>query len=982
MTAQADPPRMDDIRQGVAFLKARLLRPITVEGRLHQALAETEAPVGESRWFWTDDNAKALELLAMPALWDAEPAMGEAILGFILAMSAGPGISRRAAEPQLVIRRDDPQDFLILTPFHEFSGNLAKGVLHQACRFNDGRSRIAASHTGNLVGFRHRGRKHSIDVEDGIIDCGIERSGADVLLFHDSLVQVPGSLLRTAPYPVARLRYEYRVSGDDPRLRLRVTLTAVQALSGIALSTAADGMQDRRRVVTLGLAGGAARVLRHHPEGVAKFHQGPLEHIALHEDGMPGHAHALHIRPAEAATVKSVVATYTQPDRPHWVVLRHDGGSLAENASVTIEEARLLTSGGGLTEAPAVAAAMAGTAMPQGIDPSTSYDRGAELNAVATHCFFAGAGGYATPIPPARQAMLRGWFDRQAAAYFRDLAPAGDPAARMVFVRGLAFAVLAFDTMLRATRDSRYETDRQAALELLIAAQSGSPDNAAFLDTGEATAFLDCHAAALLALARLVRPDGDARLGPALRRGLAALRFGAIRPPQGDTAMPFDTVVVRTEAAEGRITEDGAFWSYKAGLLLRALRAVEHAVLAGNLDLSAAERRRAADLAKTCEAQLAGCLRRHADGAEYLTSPYANETNSETQPWALLALASPDAAIAGWQATAAGGDTGLDARPPAPLPALEPLLVRNMKILAAELVRGRYAAGLAGPQAPAVPTPVLVPLASRLCCQADIESPWLRHWCGRMQLTPVYHRKLWETCYVPQAVWEAGLLRPGSTGLGFGVGQEPLPSLFASFGVQVLATDLDPADPRAQPWRAGSAAPGAKDDLHRPGIVDAARFERLVQAQPADMAAIPATLMTGRFDFLWSLSALHHLGTLEAGESFIRHAMRCLRPGGIAIHTTEFNLDDQGGTIAAGPVVLPQLRHLRRLATDLVAEGHRLAALGVASEPGALGSFVDLPPYPDAADPLGQVPDVPHLRLLNQGHAVTSVGLLIRKAAG
>ena len=91
----------------------------------------------------------------------------------------------------------------------------------------------------------------------------------------------------------------------------------------------------------------------------------------------------------------------------------------------------------------------------------------------------------------------------------------------------------------------------------------------------------------------------------------------------------------------------------------------------------------------------------------------------------------------------------------------------NLKVLGTELARQRYAAGLAGPEAPLPAEPSAIGLGSRLCAQADIEAAWLRHWCGALRAWPRYHRKLWEDCFVIQSLWEAGMLAPGRRGLGF-----------------------------------------------------------------------------------------------------------------------------------------------------------------------------------------------------------------------
>ena len=162
----------------------------------------------------------------------------------------------------------------------------------------------------------------------------------------------------------------------------------------------------------------------------------------------------------------------------------------------------------------------------------------------------------------------------------------------------------------------------------------------------------------------------------------------------------------------------------------------------------------------------------------------------------------------------------------------------NTKVLGSALARQAYAAGLAGPGAPARPAPVHAGHGGRLCRQADIEAPWLRHWCGRLGMAPLYHRKVWEECFVPQALWEAGMLAPGRRGLGFAVGRELLPALFAADGATVLATDLPDDD-------AGGTAP-----LFFPHLIAREAFDARIGFRPADMAAIPADLARGGFDFL------------------------------------------------------------------------------------------------------------------------------------
>ncbi len=301
----------------------------------------------------------------------------------------------------------------------------------------------------------------------------------------------------------------------------------------------------------------------------------------------------------------------------------------------------------------------------------------------------------------------------------------------------------------------------------------------------------------------------------------------------------------------------------------------------------------------------------------------------------------------------------------------------NTKVLATELARLRFAAGFAGPDIPLPTAPLWQGLGSRVCRQADIEHDWLRYWCGVLHCYPLYHRKLWEDCFVLQALWEAGLLEPGRRGLGFAVGREQLPACFAAMGLDITATDLDPADQRARGWLAtGQHSAAALEHLHFPHHLDRASFDARVNFQPVDMRRIPDGLAD--YDFLWSVCAFEHLGTLERGLEFVRRAMRCLKPGGIAVHTTEYNLAGAERTLGRGTTVLYQRRHLEALAARLAAEGHEMLALDDAGGDGLADNFIDLPPYPYHPFTLGPL-HPPHLRLAFRGRTVTSAGIIIRK---
>jgi SAM-dependent methyltransferase len=282
-------------------------------------------------------------------------------------------------------------------------------------------------------------------------------------------------------------------------------------------------------------------------------------------------------------------------------------------------------------------------------------------------------------------------------------------------------------------------------------------------------------------------------------------------------------------------------------------------------------------------------------------------------------------------------------------------------------------------QSPLPEQPTHVGLRSKPCTQEDIESDWFRYWCGRMHIAPAFHRKLWEFCYVAQALHERGMLREGARGIGFGCGEEPLPSLFASCGVSVLATDLPPTDSRSQTWSHSGQHAQSLERLKRPEICPPERLESIT-LEYVDMNRIPEH-HAGQFDFCWSACALEHLGSIEHGLQFMANTAGLLRPGGVLVHTTEFNYLSDTSTVDNWPTVLFTRRHFRDAAARLEHAGCTVEALDFDLGSGALDGVIDLPPYERDNDWPVDMQQV-HLRLVVEGYAATSFGIIAARNSG
>ncbi len=258
---------------------------------------------------------------------------------------------------------------------------------------------------------------------------------------------------------------------------------------------------------------------------------------------------------------------------------------------------------------------------------------------------------------------------------------------------------------------------------------------------------------------------------------------------------------------------------------------------------------------------------------------------------------------------------------------------------------------------------------SQMCTSNQFDEPVYAEWAARLHEPVRRHRKQWEFVYILQSLQRYGMIQLGARGLGFGVGREPLPALLAAMGTRIVGTDLPPEHADSAMWLASGQHGLAIDSLRRPEICDEATFRQNVSFQPADMTDIPDDLVN--FDFCWSSCAYEHLGSINAGLQFVENSLQCLRPGGLAVHTTEFNLTSNDQTMDSGSTVIFRRRDMERLALGLISRGHEVAQIKLDIGDTPLDQHIDMPPYTD---------DV-QLKLLLGRYVTTSFGIIVRKAA-
>ena len=231
----------------------------------------------------------------------------------------------------------------------------------------------------------------------------------------------------------------------------------------------------------------------------------------------------------------------------------------------------------------------------------------------------------------------------------------------------------------------------------------------------------------------------------------------------------------------------------------------------------------------------------------------------------------------------------------------------------------------------------------------------------------IMHRKAWEFVYIVQALRERDMLQSGKKGLGFAVGKEPLASLFAKYGCEIVATDLDSSSEAVNMWSNTNQHSDSIYDLHKPNICGKETFDKNVTFKFLDMNKIPNDCLG--FDFCWSSCAFEHLGSIQKGKEFIYNMIKCLKPGGIAVHTTEYNISSVRSALENSDAILYGRDDLVEMRNTLMEQGHFVEELDFRLGNYPEEDYVAYPPY-----------DSTFYKLYLSGFVVTSFGLIIKKA--
>jgi SAM-dependent methyltransferase len=222
----------------------------------------------------------------------------------------------------------------------------------------------------------------------------------------------------------------------------------------------------------------------------------------------------------------------------------------------------------------------------------------------------------------------------------------------------------------------------------------------------------------------------------------------------------------------------------------------------------------------------------------------------------------------------------------------------------------------------------------------------------------VQHRKIWEWVQGVAALTRLGCLKPSAQALGVAAGHEPPIYWLANRVAQVYATDL-----YSGVFVQHEASP---DVLHDPDKYAPYPYPReRVHFMP--MSGTDICFGNQTIDFVFSFCSIEHFGSRANSRRSLQEMARVLRPGGVAVVSTEVLLND----IAPQPEIFSPWE----LYEELVAPSGLLLIGDIA--PANLAPYCTDPI--DIFDPAMLAAPRPHFVLRAEEALFTSVMMVLQK---
>ena len=655
------PPRVATPVRGVPMDPARV-RPaldfivdnlMSVAGK-RKALREAQVDIMHDRWFYTDDNARALEAFIVPGVYEMYKDEADDIVEFLVGMSRDGVLHSKMADTKLATTNlVDPSNFKCSNGIIDYSGDLNAFSIKQAFRRHDNaEAQDVLSHDGMSFKFRHNGEKYVFRSEEDKGAVSIENSYPDHILVRNVVK------FAAEGADIAKVTYTYRVLANSAVTRIEVDFSVLSDIEATDVELRVVKRFDEGipfGTVCYQHEGEEVQCLKNETRKVATD---GMKWISLLQDGHMGRAYASHtlLRDVSLSGIelKYDAGRVTRMDMVYTATVVHN------TMPFRVADHSLITSSGLHFTLPYADSFENLDKRKELTDFSTAADYGSALSSMASFAYFLGTGAYSIADPrsllPKKASKMNKWCLKHLEVYVENFVMNGTKVSDEIHVRSHSFALIAAVKLAVLNKAQVKEFpglvhNVETMLSTLLATQNvadgeshhGSFPCATLTDGTPLVYSLDCHASAMLALAYTlttyhhVNPQvSKATIVDASLLALSALDYDTEVTVDSDA----DVVTLRATIAAAGKKGDGVAQHFKSGMLLRALRAFalnsEGMALALDSDIAA----KVEAMTFTAQALLHAAKRRHhADTSEeepvlyddFARSPKTKQTNPETQ---------------------------------------------------------------------------------------------------------------------------------------------------------------------------------------------------------------------------------------------------------------------------------------------------------------------------------------------------------------
>jgi hypothetical protein len=272
---------------------------------------------------------------------------------------------------------------------------------------------------------------------------------------------------------------------------------------------------------------------------------------------------------------------------------------------------------------------------------------------------------------------------------------------------------------------------------------------------------------------------------------------------------------------------------------------------------------------------------------------------------------------------------------------------------------------------------------SNLCNYEDFLTKDYEEFCNLIGEQKKIHRKQWEFYVIYKKLLEYLGDFNYKKGLGFAVGQEVIVPLFLNLNADITATDLNTNDSDALAWINSNEHISNGFDKYvdsgyiKKDILNKCNFDFI------NMNNIPSKYLMNEYNFIWSSCALEHLGSLQNGLNYIINSLKCLKKGGIAVHTTEYNFKSNDNTLQTSGCVSYRKKDIEWLICEIEKLGYYIEPINFNRNDNIVNNYID--PFPYIGSTSAIFFDVnnydilkSHINLNIEGHCSTSIYIVIQ----